>query len=94
MYPTLCDLARLPLPDHLEGDSFVPLLDDQKREWKRAAFSRYHAGDSVRTERYLYTEWHDGDGGSPRACFTTTKATPTRMSTEPRTPATRRVSTR
>jgi arylsulfatase A-like enzyme len=62
VYPTLCELAGLPGPDHLEGTSFTPLMQDPARRWKHAAFSRYHAGDSVRTDRYLYTEWSDDDG--------------------------------
>ena len=62
VYPTLCDLAGLPLPDHLEGASFAPLLDDPARPWKQAVFSRYGYGDSVRTDRYLYTEWTDDEG--------------------------------
>jgi iduronate 2-sulfatase len=62
VYPTLCELAGLPLPDHLEGTSFVPLLHGPDQSWKSAAFSRYRAGDSVRTDRYLYTQWTDEDG--------------------------------
>jgi len=27
IYPSLCDLARLPLPTHLQGTSAAPLLD-------------------------------------------------------------------
>lgn len=62
IFPTLCGLAGLPEPGRLEGVSFVPLLDSPSTPWKRAAFSRYHAGDSVCTGRYLYTEWTDGEG--------------------------------
>jgi iduronate 2-sulfatase len=57
IYPTLCDLSKLSLPQHLEGQSFVPLLEGKQHPWKEAIFSRYHDGDSVKTERYLYTRW-------------------------------------
>jgi iduronate 2-sulfatase len=41
MYPSLCDLARLARPGHLEGHSFAPLLLDPQRPWKQAAFSQF-----------------------------------------------------
>ncbi len=41
MYPTLSELAGLDLPDHLEGQSFKPLLKKPGLEWKRAAFSQF-----------------------------------------------------
>jgi len=41
MYPTLCELAGVPKPKHLEGHSFVPLIEKTDRPWKRAAFSQY-----------------------------------------------------
>ena len=41
IYPTLCDLAGIVTPDHLEGNSFAPLLNDPKRSWKSAAFSQF-----------------------------------------------------
>ncbi len=67
VYPTLADLAGLPLPAHLEGRSFRPLLDDPQRTWKTAAFSQYPRGTSkagrmgysMRTERYRFTQWVD-----------------------------------
>ncbi len=62
IYPSLCRLNGLPLPEHLEGISFVPLMQDPERPWKKAAFSRWKTGDSVRTDRYRYTEWTDDDG--------------------------------
>jgi iduronate 2-sulfatase len=61
IYPTLCELAGLPLPDHLEGTSFAPLLDQPVRAWKTAAFSQYphgrFTGRSIRTDRYRFTRW-------------------------------------
>ncbi len=62
LYPTICDLAGIEKPAHLEGTSFVPLLDNPSKDWKKAVFGRYRAGDSIRTARYLYTEWTNADG--------------------------------
>jgi len=64
IYPTLAEVAGLPLPRHLEGSSFKPLLDDPKRPWKSAAFSQYPRGKklmgySMRTDRYRFTVWLD-----------------------------------
>lgn len=41
MYPTLTELAGLELPTHLEGQSFVPLLENPDKKWKDAAFSQF-----------------------------------------------------
>ncbi len=62
IYPTLAELAGLPLPAHLEGTSVKPVLDDPARQWKPAAFSQYPRqkqlmGYSMRTERYRLTVW-------------------------------------
>jgi iduronate 2-sulfatase len=67
IYPTLCDLAGLPLPKHLQGTSMKPLLEQPGREWKTAAFSQYPRtyegkqlmGYAMRTDRYRYVEWQD-----------------------------------
>lgn len=41
LYPTLCDLAGLKLPAHLEGASFRKVLNQPLRTWKKAAFSQF-----------------------------------------------------
>jgi arylsulfatase A-like enzyme len=62
IYPSLCELCDLPQPDHLQGRSFVPLLKNPYLPWKEAVFSRYFKGDSVKTNRYRYTQWRGKDG--------------------------------
>jgi arylsulfatase A-like enzyme len=57
IYPSLCDLAGIDTPSHVHGKSFVPLMHDPNQPWKDAIYSRFHDGESVRTDRYLYTEW-------------------------------------
>ena len=42
LYPTLCDLCGVQLPEHLEGISLVPLIKDPTRSWKSATFSELH----------------------------------------------------
>jgi len=61
VYPTLCELCGLGLPEPLEGVSLAPLLANPSRPWKTAAFSQYqrgsHMGYSMRTARYRFTRW-------------------------------------
>jgi arylsulfatase A-like enzyme len=62
IYPSLCELTGLPIPTKLEGTSFVPLMKDPDRKWKSAAFSRFKNGESIKTDRYRYTEYSDNQG--------------------------------
>lgn len=71
IYPTLAELAGLPLPAHLEGVSFRPLFHAPNRAWKTAAFSQYPRsqqgglmGYSMRTDRYRFTQWVNRDDHS------------------------------
>jgi iduronate 2-sulfatase len=75
IYPTLCEMSGLPVPDHLQGYSLVPLLSDPDRTWKKAAFSQFllgrfgpaetrqqeRMGYAIRTDRYRYVEWYAWD---------------------------------
>lgn len=73
LYPTLCDVAEIPIPDDMEGTSLKPLLSDSKQDWKSAAFSQFHRapritpdggrymGFSMVTTRYHYVQWRNWD---------------------------------
>ncbi len=71
VYPTIADLAGLPVPAGLPGQSLRPLLDDPNQPWKSAAVTQVLratkqgniAGYSLRTERFRYTEWDGGRHG-------------------------------
>lgn len=41
MYPTLCELAGVSIPERIEGQSFKPLLTNPNMEWKTAAFTQF-----------------------------------------------------
>ncbi len=68
LYPTLCDLCGVPTPAGLEGHSLKPLLDDPDTRWDHPVYSvagnRKNLGVSVRTERFRYAEWNDGQNGA------------------------------
>jgi arylsulfatase A-like enzyme len=73
IYPTLCELAGLELPGHLQGKIFVPLMEDPDRPWKEGAITvwplnrnnpdRMVMSYTIQTERYRYTEWIKGNTG-------------------------------
>jgi arylsulfatase A-like enzyme len=61
IYPTLCDLAGLPTPSHVEGVSIRPLLEDPKAKWDRAAVTTFHKDNhSIRSETWRYIRYADG----------------------------------
>ena len=62
VYPTLCDLAGLVKPGHLQGKSMQPLLADVEAEHKKAVITRHGGGDAVRTDAYRYMEMHTKNG--------------------------------
>ncbi len=61
IYPTLCDLAGLAKPPHLEGVSLLPLLKDPNAEWDRPAVTTHGFGQhAARSERWRYIRYSDG----------------------------------
>ena len=62
IYPTLCELAGLPVPEHVEGESIVPLLKNPAASWDRPAITTHGRGNhAVRTESYRYIRYANGE---------------------------------
>ena len=75
VYPSLCELAGVPLREELEGTSFAPLLENRQLPWKKAVFSQFlrdgiwiapdniaYMGRSIRTNSHRYVEWKQKNG--------------------------------
>lgn len=63
VYPTLCELAGLEKPVHLQGKSFAPLTENPETPWKEEVFCRWIRGETVVTSTHTYTEWYNDNTG-------------------------------
>lgn len=64
VYPTLCELADLPIPEQCMGISLVPQMKDPKAPRTMPAISsqtvKRQDGHAVRTEHWRYIRYYDG----------------------------------
>jgi uncharacterized sulfatase len=67
LYPTAAALAGLTVPHHVHGASLMPLLENPEQPWDRPAITQVQRRDvrgySIRTERYRYSMWKNGEEG-------------------------------
>lgn len=73
LYPTLAELCGVKAPENLQGQSLMPMLKDPGfagRGWALSQVSRggrkqqtRYFGYSLRTPRWRYTEWAEGQQG-------------------------------
>ena len=66
IFPTLCQLAQLPVPNQLQGKSLVPELKNPKAKGKPFVISQYPRGGglmgyAMRTDRYRLVVWMQDD---------------------------------
>jgi arylsulfatase A-like enzyme len=59
IYPTLCELAELEKPKHLEGQSLVNRLKKPGKKERDYAVSKYSNGVTLIEDDFFYTEWLD-----------------------------------
>ncbi|QLH82058.1 sulfatase family protein [Halosimplex pelagicum] len=62
LVPTLLDAAGVAVPSDLQGESFLPLLTDEREryEGRDSALTESRNGKILRTDRYRYTVTADG----------------------------------
>jgi arylsulfatase A-like enzyme len=61
IYPTLCELAGIPVPKHAEGISIKPLLANPATDWKTPALSTMYQGNhTLVTADWRYIHYADG----------------------------------
>jgi arylsulfatase A-like enzyme len=68
IYPSLSELAGLEAPEHLDGQSFVPLMEGEARD-QDYAISKYHDGVTLIQGDRFYTEFIDEKGNIQAKMF-------------------------
>jgi iduronate 2-sulfatase len=67
LYPTICDLASVDPPEHLEGESLLPVLRNPQAKTDSVALSQYarfrdkYMGRALRSDRYRFVAWMETD---------------------------------
>ena len=59
IYPTVCELMDIDVPEHVQGKSLVPILKDHSAAVKDAALSFVRNGTSLRKDGWAYNHYDD-----------------------------------
>lgn len=62
IYPSLCEMAGLEIPAHVEGKSFVTLLADPTLPGKPFAVGRFKEGDTIRSKNFRFSTYSAKNG--------------------------------
>ncbi len=63
IYPTLLELAGIPIPPHNEGTSLLAQLKDPADTGREAAIGYWRGADTVKTQTLRLTRWPPKQGG-------------------------------
>lgn len=69
LFPTLCELTGLEVPNNLDGVSLAPVVKKGKDDLREFAISQYprpgHMGYTLRTERFRFVAWYKTNKDTP-----------------------------
>ncbi len=61
IFPTVCELTKIPVPNHAEGVSIKRLLSNPKASWKQPAISTFLKDNhAICTDQWRYIHYADG----------------------------------
>ena len=75
LFPTLCELTGIDMPDFVDGKSLVPILKNPETKVHQGAISQYYRkldgeqymGYTIRTANHRFVEWRDFSTGEVTA---------------------------
>jgi len=75
LFPTLCELAGIDIPDFVQGKSLLPMLNNPTADADAQAVSQYYRklnsdevmGYALRTATHRFVEWRDFTSGTVKA---------------------------
>ncbi len=59
LYPTICELTNMEIPEHCQGGSMLEVLKDSEAVHKSAVYPGFRNMSAVKTQDFLYTQWYD-----------------------------------
>ncbi|PWG06645.1 sulfatase [Polaribacter aquimarinus] len=61
IYPTICDLANIKVPDYIMGKSFTSVLDDPKQSFRENVYARFKKADAIVNQDFTYSLFENGE---------------------------------
>jgi arylsulfatase A-like enzyme len=61
IYPTLCDLANIPVPNYIMGKSFKATLDNPEKSFRAYTYARFKKADAIVTDDFTYSLFENGE---------------------------------
>ncbi|QGJ70569.1 Choline-sulfatase [Planctomycetales bacterium 10988] len=60
LYPTVATLAGMEIPEHCQGKSLVPILENPKKSVHQLVYTNRKNGHLIRTQDWAYMQYDDG----------------------------------